>query len=152
MVFTPFLRVWKIPIGWEAPEGIRLHTRSFVNIQCVPSHPLFFRLIITFLGNCPPTPPLSQHQHLLLTQGKMLAQGRGRSGQLGSFPETCYDLFVVAYYFLALVIQANMKQFLSNTYQLKVEIFVFLDSVLPKCPEESSLSESNILKTPIPQY
>lgn len=32
MVFTPFLRVWKIPIGWEAPEGIRLHTRSFVNI------------------------------------------------------------------------------------------------------------------------
>lgn len=31
------------------------------------------------------------------------------SGQLGSFPETCYDLFVVAYYFLALVIQANMK-------------------------------------------
>ena len=31
-----------------------------------------------FLGNCPPTPPLSQHQYLLLTQGKMLAQGRGR--------------------------------------------------------------------------
>jgi len=22
----------KIPFGWEAPEGIRLHTRSFVNI------------------------------------------------------------------------------------------------------------------------
>ena len=25
-----------------------------------------------FLGNCPPTPLLSQHQHLILTQGKML--------------------------------------------------------------------------------
>ena len=32
----------------------------------------------TFLGNYPPTPPLNQHQHLLLTKGKMLAQGRGR--------------------------------------------------------------------------
>ena len=32
----------------------------------------------TFLGNCPHTPPLRQHQHLLLTQGIMLAQGRGR--------------------------------------------------------------------------
>ena len=52
---------------------------------------------------------------------------------MGSFSETCYDLFVVAYYFLALVIQANMKYFLSNTYQLKVEIFVFLGSALPKC-------------------
>ena len=31
-----------------------------------------------FLGNCPPTPPLSQHYHFLLTQGKTLAQGRGR--------------------------------------------------------------------------
>ena len=150
MVFTLFLRVWKIPIGLEAPEGIRLHTRSFVNIQCVPSHPLFFWLIITFLGNCPPTPPLSQHQHFSL-RGKCWLRG-GVGGQLGSFPETCYDLFVIAYYFLALVIQANMKQFLSNTYQLKEEIFVFLGSVLPKCPEESSLSESNILKTPIPQY
>ena len=26
-----------------------------------------------FLGNCPPTPPLSQHYHLRLTLGKMLA-------------------------------------------------------------------------------
>ena len=31
-----------------------------------------------FLGNCPPTPPLSQHYHLFLTWGKMLASGRGR--------------------------------------------------------------------------
>ena len=69
---------------------------------------------------------------------------------MGSFPETCYDLFVVAYYFLSLVIQANMKYFLSNTYQLRVEIFVFLGSVLPKRSGESSLSESNILKTQIP--
>ena len=66
-----------------------------------------------------------------------------------SFPETFYDPFFVAYYFLALVIQANMKYFLSNTYQLKVEIFVFLGSALPKCSGESSLSESNILKTQI---
>ena len=27
----------------------------------------------TFLGNCAPTPPLSQHENLLLTKGKMLA-------------------------------------------------------------------------------
>ena len=33
---------------------------------------------IRFLVNCPPTPPLSQRCLLLLTQGKMLAQGRGR--------------------------------------------------------------------------
>ena len=31
-----------------------------------------------FLGNCSPTPPLSQHQHLILTLDKMMAQGRGR--------------------------------------------------------------------------
>ena len=69
-----------------------------------------------------------------------------------SFPETFYDPFFVAYYFLALVIniQANMKYFLSNTYQLKVEIFVFLGSALPIMLRESSLSESNILKTQIP--
>ena len=30
----------------------------------------------TFPGNCPPTPPLSQHQHLLLSWGKMLVRGR----------------------------------------------------------------------------
>ena len=35
-----------------------------------------------FMGNCPPTPPLSQHYHLLLTQGKILL--RGRVG--GQFP------------------------------------------------------------------
>ena len=29
-----------------------------------------------FMGNCPPTPPLSQHYHLLLTQGKILLPGR----------------------------------------------------------------------------
>ena len=68
---------------------------------------------------------------------------------MGSFPETCYDPFVVAYYFPELVIQANMKYFLSNTYELKVEIFVFLGSALPKCSGESSLSESNILTTQI---
>lgn len=67
-----------------------------------------------------------------------------------SFPETLYDPFFVAYYFLALVMQANMKYFLSSTYQLKVEIFVFLGSALPKSSGESSLSESNILKTQIP--
>ena len=32
MVFTPFLRVWRIPIGWEAPEGIRVNMRLFVNV------------------------------------------------------------------------------------------------------------------------
>ena len=69
---------------------------------------------------------------------------------MDTFPETLYDPFFVAYYFLALVIQANMKYFLSNTYQLKVEIFVLLGSALPKCSGESSLSESNILKTQIP--
>lgn len=69
---------------------------------------------------------------------------------MGGFPETYYDPFFVAYYFLALVIQANMKYFLSNTYQLKVKIFVFLGSALPKIMlGESSLSESNILKTQI---
>ena len=26
MVFTPFLRAWKTPIGWEASKGIRMHT------------------------------------------------------------------------------------------------------------------------------
>ena len=31
-----------------------------------------------FLGNCPPTPPLSQHLHLLFIWGKMLSKGRGR--------------------------------------------------------------------------
>ena len=31
-----------------------------------------------FLGNCPPTPPLSQHLHLLFIWGKMLFRGRGR--------------------------------------------------------------------------
>ena len=31
-----------------------------------------------FLGNCPPTPPLSQHLHLLFIWGKMLSRGRGR--------------------------------------------------------------------------
>ena len=39
---------------------------------------LIFSDYYTFLGNCPPTPPLSQHKHLLLTQGKTLVQGRGR--------------------------------------------------------------------------
>ena len=33
---------------------------------------------LRFPGNCPPTLTLSRHYHLLLTQGKMLAQGRGR--------------------------------------------------------------------------
>ena len=33
---------------------------------------------LRFPGNCPPTLPLSQHYHLLLSSGKMLAQGRGR--------------------------------------------------------------------------
>ena len=33
----------------------------------------------TFLGICPPTPSLSQHEHFILpTQGKILAQGRER--------------------------------------------------------------------------
>ena len=27
----------------------------------------------SLLGNCPPTPPLSQHYHLLLTEGKIVA-------------------------------------------------------------------------------
>ena len=31
-----------------------------------------------FLGNCPPTPPLRQHLHLLFIWGKMLSRGRGR--------------------------------------------------------------------------
>ena len=31
-----------------------------------------------FLGNCPPTPPQTEHKHLLLTLGKMLGLGRGR--------------------------------------------------------------------------
>ena len=61
---------------------------------------------------------------------------------MGSFPETYYDPFVVAHYFLALVIQANIKYFLSNTYQLKVEIFLFLGSVLPKCSGESVVFRS----------
>ena len=39
---------------------------------------LIFSDYYTFLGNCPPTHPLSQNKHLLLTSGKMLAQGRGR--------------------------------------------------------------------------
>ena len=39
---------------------------------------LIFSDYYTFLGNFPPTRPLSQNKHLLLTQGKMLAQARGR--------------------------------------------------------------------------
>ena len=38
-----------------------------------------------FLGTCPPTPPLSQHQDLILAQGKIFAQGRGG---WAVFPET----------------------------------------------------------------
>ena len=31
----------------------------------------------TFLGNCPPTPPLSQHKHLLFTWGNNVGLGEG---------------------------------------------------------------------------
>ena len=37
-----------------------------------------FRDHCTFLGNCPPTPPLSQHKQVLLGYGKMMAYGRSR--------------------------------------------------------------------------
>ena len=37
-----------------------------------------FRDHCTFLRNCPPTPPLSQHKQVLLGYGKMMAYGRSR--------------------------------------------------------------------------
>ena len=49
---------------------------SFLNMKVVKSNPLILVLPngvvnipeqLKFLGNCPPSPPLSQHYHLLLT-------------------------------------------------------------------------------------
>ena len=44
--------------------------------QC--SYLSFLQRHYTFLGNCPPTPPLSQHVALSETYVLMLALGRGR--------------------------------------------------------------------------
>ena len=60
---------------------------------------------------------------------------------MGSFPEKDNDPFLLTYYFQALVIQANMKYFLSNTYQLKVGFLYSWAVLLPKCSKKSSLSE-----------
>ena len=42
-------------------------------IRVCPAEQGMFWDQFRFPGNCPPTPPLSQHYHLLLTQGKILA-------------------------------------------------------------------------------
>ena len=43
-----------------------------------PSGSSMSKLLFVFLGNCPPTPPLTQRKRLLLTWDKMLGYGRGR--------------------------------------------------------------------------
>ena len=47
--------------------------RILASYHCIPVlFPIIETDYHTFLWNCPPTPRLSQHQHLLLTKGKML--------------------------------------------------------------------------------
>ena len=53
-------------------QGPKQRPRTCLNMWVVITLPEFLDQF-RFLGICPPTPPLSQHYHLLLTQGKMLA-------------------------------------------------------------------------------
>ena len=51
----------------ELTKNVKL---SRVEYKKVPAHSVFIargNCLEICLGNCPPTPPLSQHQHLLLT-------------------------------------------------------------------------------------
>ena len=58
-------------------EWTRTYTDPLFVYSTEPKEPCKF-LNGDVSGKLPPTPPLGQHQHLLLTWGKMLPQGRGK--------------------------------------------------------------------------
>ena len=74
-----FLEIYEMNFNPTMSPHIGMHqSHSLTRFEKSPVRDNTFSDQCSFLGNQPPTPPLSQHYYLLLTQCKMLGQGRGR--------------------------------------------------------------------------